>query len=158
MYAIEKDPREPTDWNEFIKIQDGLMPTKMAKDGESFNYSPRNLGGNVHNDPLFQFYYNAALISFQCGIKASGMTGDTVPSTITEFTQGGGPDVLGAVARGWRFQHSRRDGGTSGSRPCASGLKLWAASLNSARTTWPSASWCPSYDPCTMRFGRGSRT
>jgi len=91
MYAIEKDPREPTDWNEFIKIQDGLMPTKMAKDGESFNYSPRNLGGNVHNDPLFQFYYNAALISFQCGIKASGMTGEeTADSSVKIKIRGGG--------------------------------------------------------------------
>ena len=97
-YAIEKDPREPTDWNEFIKIQDGQMPKeKTALDGESFNYSPRNLGGNVHMDPLFQFYYNAALISGQCGISPSGLTGLSAP-TISGFTQGGGPDMLGAVA------------------------------------------------------------
>tara|TARA_B100000795_G_scaffold44409_1_gene29140 strand:- start:247 stop:1851 length:1605 start_codon:yes stop_codon:yes gene_type:complete len=156
-YAIEKDPREPTDWNEFIKIQDGQMPKeKTALDGESFNYSPRNLGGNVHMDPLFQFYYNAALISGQCGISPSGLTGLSAP-TISGFTQGGGPDMLGAVA-GVASQHSRRGGGTSGSKPCAFGPKPWVASLSSAKTTSPSASGCPSYAPCTMSFGRGSRT
>ena len=118
-YAIENDPHEPTDWKEFIKIQDG-RPTKTRadKDGESFNFSPRNLGSAVHNDPLFQFYYNAALISFQCGISASGMTGDAPPSTISAWTQGGGPDVFGTVSgvalsalkAGWwhKWQHAMR--------------------------------------------------
>ena len=118
-YAIENDPHEPTDWKEFIKIQDGRpTETRADKDGESFNFSPRNLGSAVHNDPLFQFYYNAALISFQCGISASGMTGDAPPSTISAWTQGGGPDVFGTVSgvalsalkAGWwhKWQHAMR--------------------------------------------------
>ena len=68
-----------------------------AMDGRSFTHSPRILGGNVHSDPLFQFYYNAALISFQCGIGPRGMTGPSDTSTISGFTQGGGPDLLSAV-------------------------------------------------------------
>jgi len=37
------------------------MPkSTLAMDGRSFTHSPRILGGNVHNDPLFQFYYTAA--------------------------------------------------------------------------------------------------
>ena len=118
-YAIENDPHEPTAWKEFIKIQDGRpTETRADKDGESFNFSPRILGSAVHNDPLFQFYYNAALISFQCGISASGMTGDAPPSTISAWTQGGGPDVFGTVSgvalsalkAGWwhKWQHAMR--------------------------------------------------
>ena len=74
------------------------MPkSTLAMDGRSFTHSPRILGGNVHNDPLFQFYYTAALISFQCGIGPRGMTGPSDTSTISGFTQGGGPDLLSAV-------------------------------------------------------------
>jgi hypothetical protein len=97
-FAIENDPHEPTDWDEFIKIQDGKMPKSTpAMNGRSYTHSPRILGGNVHNDPLFQFYYNAALISFGCGIGPLGMTGTFDNSTISGFTQGGGPDLLSAV-------------------------------------------------------------
>jgi hypothetical protein len=48
----------------------------------------------VHNDPLYQFYYNAALIAAQNGIVA-----DTFdhPKT-TPWTTGGDKDVLAAVA------------------------------------------------------------
>jgi hypothetical protein len=97
-FAIENDPHEPTDWDEFIKIQDGKMPKSTpAMNGRSYAHSPRILGGNVHNDPLFQFYYNAALISFGCGIGPLGITGTSDNSTISGFTQGGGPDLLSAV-------------------------------------------------------------
>ena len=97
-FAIENDPHEPTDWDEFIKIQDGKMPkSTSAMNGRSYTHSPRILGGNVHNDPLFQFYYNAALISFGCGIGPLGITGTSDNSTISGFTQGGGPDLLSAV-------------------------------------------------------------
>ena len=81
-YAIENDPHEPTEWTEFIKIQDG-QPTRMhaAKANKSFNFCPRNLGSCVHFDPLFQFYYNAALISFGCGISPTGMKGTGLSET-----------------------------------------------------------------------------
>jgi len=102
-YIIEHDPQEPTEWKEFIKIQDGKPTrTQPATTRKSFNFCPRNLGGCVHFDPLFQFYYNAALISFGCGIGPTGMKGtglsETPPSSISAWTQGGGPDVLGAVS------------------------------------------------------------
>ena len=49
------------------------MPKSTPKSkGMSFTHSPRILGGNVHNDPLFQFYYNDALISSKCGIGPLG--------------------------------------------------------------------------------------
>ena len=96
-FAVENDPHGPTDWEEFVNIQDGRMPNSTAMDGRSFSHSPRILGGNVHMDPLFQFYYNAALISFKCGIGPRGMTGPSDTSTISGFTQGGGPDLLSAV-------------------------------------------------------------
>jgi len=105
-YAFEDDA--PTNWELFIKIQNGQMPTTTTtttkagtKVKTSVNFSPRILGSNVHNDALFQFYYNAALISFHCGISPAGMKGTSsseIPSMITAWSQGGGPDVLGSVS------------------------------------------------------------
>ena len=109
-------------------------------------------------DPLFQFYYNAALISFQCGIGPRGMTGPSDTSTISGFTQGGGPDLLSAVTgvaisalkAGWwhKWQQTMRI------RPEAVGGLLEFCKS----TTPPSARRCPGYAQCTMSFGRGSRT
>ena len=87
-FAVENDPHGPTDWEEFVNIQDGRMPNSTAMDGRSFSHSPRILGGNVHMDPLFQFYYNAALISFQCDIRPRGMTGPSDTSTISGYPGG----------------------------------------------------------------------
>ena len=158
-FAIENDPHEPTDWDEFIKIQDGKMPKSTpAMNGRSYTHSPRILGGNVHNDPLFQFYYNAALISFGCGIGPLGMTGTFDNSTISGFTQGGGPDLLSAVTgvaisalkAGWwhKWQQAMRI------RPEAVGGLLEFCKNNGAA--------CEEVDglrpSCTTSFGRGSRT
>lgn len=62
-----------------------------------YAYSMRVLGSMVHSDPLFQFYYNAALISTGCGIKPVGFEGGA-PASVGDWTDGGGPDVFSAVA------------------------------------------------------------
>ena len=64
----------------------------------------------VHNDPLYQFYYNAVLISLGCGVKPVGLemlAGETDPK-ITAWTDGGGPDVLAAVRPGRPAAPARR--------------------------------------------------
>jgi len=97
-YVMENDALKTSTWTEFIKIQDGQPSSdKTAEARESFNFCPRILGSGVHKDPLFQLYYDAALISFGCDIKPAGIKGMTPPK-ITAWTQGGKPDVFGAVS------------------------------------------------------------
>ena len=87
-----------------------------------------------------------------------GMTGPSDTSTISGFTQGGGPDLLSAVTRvaisalkaGWwhKWQQTMRI-----QPEAVGGLLEFCKS-----TTPPSARRCPGYAQCTMSFGRGSRT
>ena len=77
-----------------------MSAQKIAKQPEAlYTASMRVLGSKVHKDPLYQFYYNAVLISFGCGVKPVGLEmlkTETDPK-ITAWTDGGGPDVLAAV-------------------------------------------------------------
>ena len=64
------------------------------KRGKAFASNGRVLGSMVHKDPLYQFYYAAALIAFQQGIGHDGMQ----LKYTTEWTTTGPPDVFAAVA------------------------------------------------------------
>ena len=89
------------------QIQNGEISTEGAKsllnqDQKSFKYchTPRVLGSMVHRDPLYQFYYNAALVALQNDIKLQGFDNiinkDNFRST--EWTSSGNPDVFASIA------------------------------------------------------------
>ena len=102
-YRVENDTAPSVTDEGWLAIQQGEDVTVAPRATEPAQYaaSMRVLGSMVHKDPLFQFYYNAALISFGCGVTPVGLetaAGDTDPK-ITAWTDGGGPDVLAAVRR-----------------------------------------------------------
>ena len=73
---------------------------ETSKEPEAqYTASMRVLGSKVHSDPLYQFYYNAALILFGCGVEPVGLEilADETNPKITAWTDGGVPDVLAAV-------------------------------------------------------------
>ena len=84
-----------TDWLEQqrgIKVfNDSLTDTGTSK----YVYSPRMLGSVVHNDPLFQCYYDAALILNQSGVGVTGLDSSYNTST---WIDGGPPSVLGSIS------------------------------------------------------------
>ena len=96
-YAVEADSKTSATEQGWRNIQNGLTvadSTKTNFDDARYVYNGRVLGSKVHNDPLYQFYYQAALIAMQNDI---GPDTFVHPKT-TAWTSGGGPDVLGAVA------------------------------------------------------------
>jgi hypothetical protein len=80
----------------WINIQNGKVTSDESTKTGNFLYchSPRVLGAKVHNDALYQFYYNAALIAFQNGIGPSAFQNDKSSAWVSS----GGPDVLASVA------------------------------------------------------------
>ena len=72
------------------------IPVIKSDESESKSYvfSPQVLGSLVHNDPLYQLYYNAALIALQNGIRPSAYNNDNIDC----WTSSGAPDVLASVA------------------------------------------------------------
>ena len=102
-YRVENDTAPSVTDEGWLAIQQGedVVVAPRAAEPAQYTASMRVLGSMVHKDPLFQFYYNAALISFGCGVTPVGLetaAGDTDPK-ITAWTDGGGPDVLAAVRR-----------------------------------------------------------
>lgn len=81
----------PQNW---LNIQNGKVDGTVDQTTPKYVYCPRILGAKVHNDPLFQFYYQAALIAFSNGISPTGHSHDVSSS----WTSGGPPDVLASVA------------------------------------------------------------
>lgn len=59
-------------------------------------FTPRILGSIVHNDPLYQFYYNAALILNGYGIETVGFDNSNINSST--WTDGGPPAVIALLA------------------------------------------------------------
>ena len=94
-YEIEDDSEDSVTKQGWLNIQNGVTPGGNNKTGQEFYcFSGRVLGSKVHSDPLYQFYYNAALIAFQNGIGPSAFShGKT-----TAWVSGGGPDVLASLA------------------------------------------------------------
>lgn len=101
-FTSELDHVESTDFAEFVSVQNGkvngsIRPVVDAEGNvaRKYCYSPRVLGAKVHSDPLYQFYYNAALICLGKGI--AGPSGFSHART-SDWTSGGGPNVLACVA------------------------------------------------------------
>jgi len=102
-YRVEKDAALSVTDAGWLAIQRGEVVhdkfTNRAKQDEAqYTASMRGLGSKVHNDFLYQFYYNAVLMSFGCGVKPVGLEMAAGQTKITAWTDGGYPDVLAAVA------------------------------------------------------------
>lgn len=97
LYNVENDAANTTTMAEWLKIQNGearAAPIIDAAGGKKYIWNGRVLGSAVHNDALYQFYYNAALIAEQNGISV-----ETVPNTnTTVFSSGGMPNIFSALA------------------------------------------------------------
>jgi uncharacterized protein YodC (DUF2158 family) len=94
-YYSENDIPAASTFKGWLNIQNGVtsgIPTK--NDNITYIHNPRVLGSIVHNDPLYQFYYNACLVAMQNGINPSGFYSDK----ITSWTSSGGPDILATVS------------------------------------------------------------
>jgi hypothetical protein len=79
---------------EWLEIQNGKVNGSISQGMPQYPHNGRVLGSMVHNDPLYQFYYNAALILLQNGVSPSAFTTDTS----TAWTSGGGPNIFASVA------------------------------------------------------------
>jgi len=95
-YQPENDPITPVTMTGWFDIQNGIIGSNPNKTEAIYNYNPRVLGAKVHNDPLYQFYYAAALISLQNGISPDGF--QNADSKFEAFAVTGPPDILAATA------------------------------------------------------------
>jgi len=94
-FLSEPDDKMSTHMTNYINVQNGHLPDPLEQSAAQFCFSPRILGAKVHNDPLYQFYYNAALIMLSNKIASpSGFAN----SKSSAWTSGGGPNVLASVA------------------------------------------------------------
>ena len=93
-FVSEHDYTSSVNPSEWLDIQNGKVNGSICKTTPEYVWNGRVLGAKVHNDPLYQFYYNATLIAFQNGIKPYGFSH---PKT-TNWTSAGSPNVLAAVA------------------------------------------------------------
>ena len=92
------------DFNTFLAIQNGAAPANSQPFAAArYIQNNRDLANYVHNDVLFQAYYNAAMILLQSG----GLLADNSPFTNNAVEGGfvtfGGPDVLNMVATAARM-------------------------------------------------------
>ncbi len=100
-YHPDNDPADIDKANKasvWLEQQRGIkvFNASLTDTGTSkYVYSPRMLGSVVHNDPLFQCYYNAALLANQSAIGITGLPAEYNTST---WIDGGPPSVLGAVS------------------------------------------------------------
>lgn len=81
----------PSYW---VTVQEGGLDGTTVFTPNRYVNSGRVLGSIVHSDPLFYFYYNAALISFQLGIGSEYKGSNTNSAWIS----GGNPSILESVA------------------------------------------------------------
>lgn len=93
-YSSEPDNDESVKHQVWLDMQNGKKFKQGLSTSAKYCNVPRVLGSKVHMDPLFQFYYNAALISMQNGIQPAGF--DNKKSSV--WTTSGGPDILATVA------------------------------------------------------------
>ncbi len=93
-YIVEEDYDASTDSAEWLSIQNGAVNGSTVTTDPKYAYNSRVLGSKVHNDPLYQFYYQAGLICLQNGIGPQGFSN----ARSSAWTSGGGPNVLASVA------------------------------------------------------------
>jgi membrane-associated phospholipid phosphatase len=93
-YRVENDYNNSTNLTEWLSIENGKINGDISFGDYKYVYNPRVLGSLVHNDPFFQFYFNACLIALQNGVESGGFTN----SKITEWTSTGTPNICASVA------------------------------------------------------------
>lgn len=107
---------------ETINLQNGNLsllppPTPKAKMVERYIYSGRSLAEVVHNDPIYQFFINAALILQSLGAQVNTAWPSYINQSyfITNSGLGALQGILGDVAVTalkhswyWKWQHSRK--------------------------------------------------
>jgi hypothetical protein len=93
-YVLELDPKNALSMVNWVEQQNGNVTASIRSEADPlFNFNGRVLGSKVHNDPLYQFYYNAALIALEpIGIE------EPEYQSVSAWTDGGGPSVLSTVA------------------------------------------------------------
>lgn len=94
-YIEEIEPENQCTMDYFVNMQNcGHCPDPQSKSEKKYIYNGNVLGSAVHNDPLYQFYYQAALIAVQNKIFP-----DTFDSDVTtQWIDGGVPFLYAAVA------------------------------------------------------------
>ncbi|CAE7563367.1 unnamed protein product [Symbiodinium pilosum] len=92
-YVVEEDPNNMLTMAGWLQVQNGEVPTGIVTNGKAFASNGRVLGSMVHRDPLYQFYYNAALLALQQGISTDGLH----LTATSAWTTTGPPDVFAAV-------------------------------------------------------------
>ena len=93
-YRVENDYNSSTNLTEWLSIENGKINGTISFGNYKYVYCPRVLGSLVHNDPFYQFYFNACLIALQNGIVSGGFTN----SKISQWTSTGAPNICAAVA------------------------------------------------------------
>lgn len=96
-YVVENDFNASLDPVEWKSIQEGRVNGSVSTSPAKYMHTARVLSSAVHNDPLYQFYYNAALVLFQNGIAPQGWA-PTNANASSAWTSAGPPDVLSSVA------------------------------------------------------------
>lgn len=94
-YKVETDSNSGLTMSSWLDVQNGVQGNNsMFETSYNYVHNGRVLGSKVHMDPLFQFYYDAALIAMQNNISPSAWSNDNT----TAWTDGGGPCLLASVA------------------------------------------------------------
>lgn len=93
-YEVELDPTNMLSMDGWRAVQNGENPASTVRDGTALAATGRVLGSIVHRDPLFQLYYQAALVALQQGVGTEGF--DHAASTA--WTTSGPPDIFASVA------------------------------------------------------------
>jgi len=94
----------------WLNVQRGISvenTSTVNTAGSKYVYSPRMLGSIVHNDPFYQFFYNAAMVGLQKGVTATGLSLGSINSS--PWVDAGPPVVslmvaevcLGALQVAW---------------------------------------------------------
>jgi hypothetical protein len=96
-YIVELDATNVITESGYLEMQNGLTgpPSNYNDSAQFYVYNGQVLGSIVHKDPLYNFYYGAALISLQNNISPQyTMYGNNSSS----WTSGGPPDIFASVA------------------------------------------------------------
>lgn len=91
---MDKDDAKSRTLEGWKNIQEGKNVDTIINNQTARVFNARVLGAKVHNDPLFQFYYNAALIALQNNIKPE----DYSNPISTSWTSGGPPSIFSNLA------------------------------------------------------------
>jgi hypothetical protein len=95
-YKVEINAKNVVTEQGFLDMQNGIAgPPSEYEDATKYVYNGQVLGSIVHRDPLYNFYYAAALISLQNNIVPEYTEYNTNSSS---WTSGGPPDIFSTVA------------------------------------------------------------